>query len=115
MLNKKGVRSISFLCRNKKCTDDNREKNGYEGAKVALPIFIDEYTKECDRKVVIENKVNSLVTIEIAILTIFMPIIPFSSIKKYLLQMSNVTCILATIACFLLCISVITCHDCPVL
>ena len=107
MLNKKGVRSISFLCRNKKCTDDNREKNGYEGAKVALPIFIDEYTKECDRKVVIENKVNSLVTIEIAILTIFMPIIPFSSIKKYLLQMSNVTCILATIACLLLCISVI--------
>lgn len=82
MLNKKGVRSISFLCRNKKCTDDNREKNGYEGAKVALPIFIDEYTKECDRKVVIENKVNSLVTIEIAILTIFMPIIPFSSIKN---------------------------------
>ena len=47
----------------------------FEGAKVALPVFIDEYSKECDRKTVIENKIISLVTIEIAILTVFIPII----------------------------------------
>lgn len=46
-----------------------KKKENNDSAKVALPIFIDEYTKECDRKTTIENKVISLVTIEIAILT----------------------------------------------
>lgn len=84
-----------------------KKKENNDSAKVALPIFIDEYTKECDRKTTIENKVISLVTIEIAILTIFMPIIPFDSINKYLFRMSNPLCIWATVACVLLVLSVI--------
>lgn len=88
-------------------SNDDGMRIVYEGAKVALPIFIDEYTKECDRKAAIENKVISLVTIEIAILTIFVPIIPFDSIRKYLFCKSNGICICATIACLLLIISAI--------
>ena len=41
--------------------------DAFEGAKAALPIFIDEYTKECDRKNVIESKITTLLTIEIAV------------------------------------------------
>ena len=54
--------------------------DAFEGAKAALPIFIDEYTKECDRKNVIESKITTLLTIEIAVLTVFIPIIPFENI-----------------------------------
>ena len=36
--------------------------DAFEGAKAALPIFIDEYTKECDRKNVIESKITTLLT-----------------------------------------------------
>ena len=42
----------------------------FEGARVALPVFIDEYSKECERKNIIENKINTLLTIEIATLTV---------------------------------------------
>lgn len=91
-----------ILGKKKKHTNDEDESAGirYDSTSVALPIFIDEYTKECDRKTAIENKVISLVTIEIAILTVFMPIIPFNSINKYLFTMSHTICILATVACF---------------
>lgn len=36
--------------------------DAFEGAKAALPIFIDEYTKECDRKNVIESKITTLLS-----------------------------------------------------
>ena len=57
--------------------------DAFEGAKAALPIFIDEYTKECDRKNVIESKITTLLTIEIAVLTVFIPIIPFEISKRF--------------------------------
>ena len=82
--------------------DKNRMENAFEGARVALPIFIDEYSKECDRKTVIESKISTLLTIEIAILTVFIPIVPFGSIKTYLFSDCNGITIMATIACVLL-------------
>lgn len=91
----------------KKHTNDESAEIRYDSTRVALPIFIDEYTKECDRKTAIENKVISLVTIEIAILTVFMPIIPFNSINKYLFTMSHTICIWATVACVFLVLSII--------
>lgn len=98
-----------ILGKKKKHTNDEDESAGirYDSASVALPIFIDEYTKECDRKTAIENKVISLVTIEIAILTVFMPIIPFNSINKYLFTMSHTICIWAIVACVFLVLSII--------
>lgn len=104
---KKNVKAIIFFRENKNHTNDESAKIGLDGAKVALPIFIDEYTKECERKTTIENKVLSLVTMEIAILTIFMPIIPFGSVRNYLFGKSSSICISATVAILLLSISAI--------
>lgn len=78
----------------------------FEGARVALPVFVDEYSKECDRKSVIENKITTLITIEVAILTVFIPIIPFDNIKTYLFGVYNSITIATTIACFLLVIGI---------
>ncbi len=86
---------------------ENTTEVAFEGARVALPIFMDEYSKECDRKNVIENKINTLLTIEIAILTVFIPIVPFECIKTYLFDNCNDITITATIACVLLGISIV--------
>ena len=86
----------------RKKKDESRREIAFEGARVALPIFIDEYSKECDRKEVIENKISTLLTIEIAILTVFIPMVPFGSIKTYLFDNCNSIIIVATIACVLL-------------
>ena len=75
--------------------------DAFEGAKAALPIFIDEYTKECDRKI------TTLLTIEIAVLTVFIPIIPFENIKTLLADNCNSIIIAATISCALLVISIV--------
>jgi hypothetical protein len=93
-------------------TDNNSRTDtiaevAFEGAGTALPVFIDEYSKECDRKKVIENKINALLTIEIAILTVFIPILPFGSIKTYLFNNYNGVTIAATVACVLLGISIV--------
>lgn len=104
------VRQISKKKKNRKilCYRENdRTKVAFEGAKAALPIFADEYSKECDRKTIIENKVISLVTIEIAIMTVFMPIIPFGSIGKFLFDDCNSIVITTTFACILLSIGII--------
>jgi hypothetical protein len=89
----------------------NRTENtadvAFEGARAALPVFIDEYTKECDRKTVIENKINTLLTIEIAILTVFIPLVPFGSIKTYLFGNCNSVTIATTISCVLLGTSIV--------
>ena len=74
----------------------------FEGARVALPVFIDEYSKECDRKNVIENKINTLLTIDIAILTVFIPIIPFENIRTYLSSDNRGITIATVIGCMIL-------------
>lgn len=86
---------------------ENITKIAFEGARVALPVFIDEYSKECDRKNVIENKINTLLTIGIAILTVFIPIVPFGNIKTYLSSDNNGIIIAATIACILILVSIL--------
>ena len=104
-------RNLKRYMGKKKKNKDNRAVDtlnvAFEGAKVALPVFIDEYSKECDRKTAIENKIISLVTIEIAILTVFIPIIPFGSIRTYLFGNCNSIIIATTIACTLLGISIV--------
>ena len=74
----------------------------FEGARVALPVFIDEYSKECARKNVIENKINTLLTIDIAILTVFIPIIPFENIRTYLSSDNRGITIATVIGCMIL-------------
>ncbi len=89
------------------CCEGDNTKPVFQGAKVALPVFRDEYTKECDRKTLLENKILSLVTIEIAVMTVFMPIIPFGDVKKLIFSNNNLVVIVTTIACMLLCIGIV--------
>ncbi len=86
----------------------SRQENSIcEGANVALPVFMDEYSKELDRKMAIENKITSLIPIEIAILTVFMPIIPFEELKKLFVSECNGVVIATTVACVHLFIAII--------
>lgn len=84
------------------CDKNCHVQCAFEGAKVALPVFMDEYSKECERKATIENKIISLVTIELAIMTVFIPIIPFEKIGNHLISDNNSIVIVTTVACMIL-------------
>ena len=106
--------SVSLLICTEGCINEVDEKKVREqeriiceGARVALPVFMDEYAKELDRKIAIENKITSLITIEIAILTVFMPIIPFEEIKKHFASKVNGVVIATTVANNLLIIAIV--------
>lgn len=73
-----------------------------ESAGVLLQIYMDEYSKQFEAKKSIENKIVALLTIEMAVLTVFMPIIPFDTINKMLAGENNALLIMKTIACVLL-------------
>lgn len=69
-------------------TEDSSETDGeenvdvYRSAKIALPTMIDEYTKERERAGIIDNKAISIITILLALVTVYMPIIPFEKIGR---------------------------------
>lgn len=52
----------------------------YPSAHIALAVMMDEYTKEESRQNIIENKVITLITLLIAFLTLYIPLIPWDSI-----------------------------------
>lgn len=54
----------------------------FQSASVALLTMKDEYTKERERAGILDNKAVSLITILFATLTIYVPIIPFDTIKS---------------------------------
>lgn len=54
----------------------------YKAAKVILPVMMDEYTKERERGGIIDNKAITLLTILVALLTIYIPIVPFENIIR---------------------------------
>ena len=86
--------------------NSDKEHNISNGASVILPVFMDEYSKELERKNIIENKVTSLIAVQIAILTIFMPIIPFDKLYDLFRNNNNGIVISTSIACLFLLISI---------
>lgn len=52
----------------------------FRSASSALPTMADEYTKERERGSILDNKSSSLITILIALITVYVPIIPFNTI-----------------------------------
>lgn len=79
---KAGKSNISHVS-NSKSNDTMQEfiNNKYKSAKIALPTMMDEYTKERERSGILDNKAVALLTILIALITIYVPIIPFDKIK----------------------------------
>lgn len=54
----------------------------FQSAASALPTMADEYTKERERASILDNKSISLITILIALLTVYVPLIPFEIINN---------------------------------
>lgn len=48
-----------------------------------LTIMMDEYSKEKERMNILENKAIAIITILIAIITVYLPIIPFDKINDF--------------------------------
>ncbi len=57
------------------------ENTNYPSAAIMLKISMDEYAKEKERSNIIDNKANAFISVIIAIITLYIPIIPFSKLK----------------------------------
>ena len=48
----------------------------FKSASIAVQVMMDEYTKERERGGILDNKAVALITILIALITVYLPIIP---------------------------------------
>lgn len=63
--------------------EPQKEEIAYKGAEVAMTVMIDEYSKELERKTILENKVVTILTIQMGMLTLLIPMIPFEKIQAF--------------------------------
>lgn len=61
----------------------------FQSASSALSTMADEYTKERERAGILDNKSISLITILIALLTVYIPLIPFDTVYSTYLNGSK--------------------------
>lgn len=54
----------------------------FKSANTAVQVMMDEYTKERERGGILDNKAIALITVLIALITVYLPIIPFDKIKS---------------------------------
>lgn len=88
-------------------TETSVSKINFQGASSALPTMVDEYTKERERASILDNKSISLITILIALLTVYVPLIPFDTIDSTYLNGSKIEFALVFIAILMLIVSFI--------
>ncbi|MGL5067249.1 MAG: hypothetical protein ACRC6T_05390 [Sarcina sp.] len=89
-------------------SENNNTNNNalvFKSAKIALPTMIDEYTKERERAGIIDTKAVSLITMLLALFTIYMPITPFDKIKSIYLTGTKNQLIVITIAVLIFLVS----------
>lgn len=70
----------------KKSDDDNKKNNqslSYPNAALMLDIIRSEYDVENERKKTLDSKAATFITVNVALLTIFIPLIPFTSIIDF--------------------------------
>ena len=70
-------------------TETNAPQIIFQSASSALPTMADEYTKERERASILDNKSTSLITVLIALLTVYIPLIPFETIYNTYLNGSK--------------------------
>lgn len=78
------------------------DKKEFTGAEVSLPVLMDEYTKSRETAQIIDNKAIMLLTILVALLTVYMPLVPFDNIINAWDQGIKVTIVLLVIAMLVL-------------
>ena len=79
----------------------------FQSASSALPTMVDEYTKERERAGILDNKAISLITILIALLTVYIPLISFDTIYNAYLNGSKIRFGLVFLAFLMLIVSFI--------
>lgn len=79
----------------------------FQSASSALPTMVDEYTKERERAGILDNKAISLITILIALLTVYIPLISFDTIYNAYLNGSKIRFALVFLAVLMLIVSFI--------
>ena len=70
----------------------------YPSASIMLEISKDEYAKERERANNLDNKANIFISAIVAMVTLYIPIIPFSTIKEGYAKADNVNIVLITIS-----------------
>lgn len=94
-------------------TKNKKEENIEENAKQKYP-FADEmlttirqeYETENDRKKTLDTKASAFITVNIALLTIFIPLIPFMNLKSFFHKSSGIEKSVAIIGLIMLGVSI---------
>ena len=88
--------------------DNNINENCFpsSGASIMLDISKNEYSKERERANILDNKAGILISAIIAMVTLYVPIIPFSIIKKTYIESNKLSVVMLTIN---LCVLVLAC------
>ncbi len=90
-----------------KQNDEETNKLGFTGAEVALHVMMDEYAKSKERAQIIDNKAIALLTILVALLTIYMPLIPYEKFHKVFSEGTKANLVILVIAAVLLVLALI--------
>lgn len=89
-------------------SERNTESNIYPSATIMLEISKSEYDKERERTNNLDNKASFFMSAIIAIITIYIPIIPFKHIKKIYMGSGKELIVLVTICICILVVAFIT-------
>lgn len=90
----------------KESTQLTEPENIYPAAAVMLEISKDEYSKERERSTNLDNKANIFLSALIAILALYIPIIPFEKMKNAYMESEKVIIVITTID---ICILILAC------
>lgn len=93
---------------NEYSSESNADINIYPSAAIMLEISKDEYDKERERTNNLDNKANIFMSAIIAIITLYIPIIPFQDLKKIYSASSKESIILVTICICILSVAFIS-------
>ncbi len=87
----------------KECRQISQDSMFYPSASIMLEVSKDEYTKERERTNNLDNKANVFISAMLAIITLYIPIIPFKEIKGVYMHNEKFSLIMVTVSvCVLL-------------
>lgn len=96
--------------KNKKKKEERIEENvkqKYPFADEMLTTIRQEYETENDRKKTLDTKASTFITVNIALLTIFIPLIPFMKLQSFFDESSGIEKSVAIIGLIMLGVSIV--------
>lgn len=92
---------------NVKAHIEENEKEKYPCAGMMLEIIRQEYEVENDRKKILDTKAYTFITVNIALLTIFIPLIPFMDLSAFFARANEALKVIAIVGLIILGISIL--------